>query len=129
MERNAWLGVELRHLAALSAVCRTGSFRSAADDLGYVQSAVSQQIARLEHVVGARLLERTRGHSEVTLTPAGEILLEHTKSILARLRTAQAELGRLGGGERETVVRLDEDGVRRLDGKGPAASSARAAAA
>jgi DNA-binding transcriptional LysR family regulator len=106
MERNAWLGVEVRHLAALAAVWRTGSFRGAAEDLGYVQSAVSQQIARLERVVGARLVERTRGHASVALTPAGEVLLEHAEGILARLRTAQADLGRLAGGEREAVLRV-----------------------
>jgi molybdate transport repressor ModE-like protein len=123
MERNNWLGVELRHLAALAAVCRTGSFRGAADELGYVQSAVSQQIARLEHVIGVRLLERMRGHGEVTLTPAGEIVLEHAENIFARLRAAQDDLGRLAAAEREKVVRIDGEGVRGLGERRAATSS------
>jgi molybdate transport repressor ModE-like protein len=104
MERNGWMGVEVRHLAALAAVHRTGSFRGAADELGYVQSAVSQQIARLELVVGVRLVERTRGHATVELTAAGEVLLGHAHGILARLHAAQTDLGRLGAREQEKVV-------------------------
>jgi DNA-binding transcriptional LysR family regulator len=112
MERNGWLGVEVRHLAALASVCRNGSFRGAADELGYVQSAVSQQIARLESVVGTRLVERTRGHASVALTPAGQVLLEHAEEILGQLGAAQSELDRLAGRETELLLRLGVvDGV------------------
>jgi DNA-binding transcriptional LysR family regulator len=103
MSANRWLGVEFRHLAALAAVQRTGSFRCAAEDLGYVQSAVSQQIARLERLVGIRLVERTRGTAPVHLTSAGELLLEHVDGILARFRAAQADLGTLSEGLSGTV--------------------------
>jgi DNA-binding transcriptional LysR family regulator len=96
--RNRWLGVELRHLAALSAVAREGSFRGAADALGYVQSAVSQQVAHLENVVGCRLIVRERGSAPAALTPAGSLLLEHAEGILSRFGAAQADLEQLSAG-------------------------------
>jgi DNA-binding transcriptional LysR family regulator len=90
--RDAWFGVELRHLAALSAISREGSFRAAADSLGYVQSAVSQRIVQLERLVGVRLVDRTRGSKEISVTPQGELLVEHAEEILARLQAARADL-------------------------------------
>lgn len=96
--RNPWLGVELRHLAALSAVAREGSFRGAADSLGYVQSAVSQQLAQLERVVGRRLVERERGSARVVMTPAGELMLLHAERLLAGLGAAHADLEELAEG-------------------------------
>ncbi|HET7045322.1 MAG TPA: LysR family transcriptional regulator [Gaiellaceae bacterium] len=92
MNGEQWLGIELRHLAALSAVARKRSFRAAAAELGYVPSAISSQIATLERVVGTRLVERSRGPSRVRLTEAGELLLAHAESILSRLQAAQADL-------------------------------------
>jgi DNA-binding transcriptional LysR family regulator len=89
---DSWLGVELRHLSALAAVAEEQSFRGAADRLGYVQSAVSQRIAQLELVVGARLVERSRGHRHVELTEAGHALLHHAERIQSQLNAARADL-------------------------------------
>jgi molybdate transport repressor ModE-like protein len=90
--RDPWFGVELRHLAALSAISREGSFRGAADSLGYVQSAVSQRIVQLERLVGVRLVDRARGSKEIRVTRQGELLVEHAEAILARLQAARADL-------------------------------------
>jgi molybdate transport repressor ModE-like protein len=98
MPSDQWYDVELRHLTALEAVEREGSFRKAAEALGFVQSAVSQQIAALERSVGKRLVERRRGPGPVRLTEAGELLLGHARAIRARLQAAQADLGALDAG-------------------------------
>src|SRR5881628_1632910 len=103
MESDRWLGVELRHLAALKALAEEGSFGRAAVALGYTQSAVSQQIAALERAVGARLVERPGGPRPVTLTEAGRLLLRHAESIIARLQAAQADLAALSEGSAGTL--------------------------
>jgi molybdate transport repressor ModE-like protein len=103
MEADRWLGVELRHLAALQALAEVGSFGRAAHKLGYTQSAVSQQIATLERIVGERLVERPGGPRPVTLTEAGRLLLRHAESIMARLQAAQADLAALSAGSAGTL--------------------------
>lgn len=101
---RAWLGVEIRHLAALVAVRDEGSFNAAAARLGYVQSAVSQQIAQLERIVGSRLIERSRGRHAVRFTPAGELLLEHAERISSQLRAARADLASAATGDQRLTV-------------------------
>jgi DNA-binding transcriptional LysR family regulator len=103
MEPDRWLGVELRHLAALEAVAEERSFGRAARRLGYTQSAVSQQIATLERVVGERLLERPGGPRPVSPTQAGRLLLRHAGAIVARLEAARADLAALSAGEAGTL--------------------------
>jgi DNA-binding transcriptional LysR family regulator len=98
MEPDRWLGLELRHLTALKAVAEHGSFGRAARALGYTQSAVSQQIATLERIVGARLIDRPGGPKPVSLTEAGRLLLGHAESITARLQAAHADLDALADG-------------------------------
>ena len=78
MEPDRWLGIELRHLLALEAVASEGSFGKAATSLGYTQSAVSQQIAMLERIVGQRLIERPGGsrHCQRVREPPASVPME-----------------------------------------------------
>ncbi len=99
MQTDAWMGLELRHLIALKAVAEEGSFGRAASRLGYTQSAISQQIAVLERIVGQRLVERPGGPKPISLTEAGELLLTHADGITARLSAAQADMSALGAGD------------------------------
>ena len=98
-EQDRWLGVEIRHLAALRAVAEEGTFGAAALRLGYAQSAISQQIAALERHVGRRLFDRPGGSRPVTLTRAGELLLDHAESIMTRLSAARIDLDTLADEE------------------------------
>src|SRR3954453_23359308 len=96
-------GVEVRHLTALDAVARTRSFSQAAAELGYAQSAVSQQIATLERAVGHKLVERPGGPRPVSMTEAGELVLRHANHITARLGAVRADLDALAAGEAAPV--------------------------
>ena len=99
MDADRWLGLDLRHLVALKTIADTGSFGKAAEKLGYTQSAVSQQIATLERIVGMRLIERPGGPRPISLTEAGRILLRHAEAIEARLFAAKADMSALEAGD------------------------------
>jgi DNA-binding transcriptional LysR family regulator len=93
----------MRHFAALEAVARTGSFGRAARELGYTQSAVSQQMAQLERIVGQRLFDRPGGPRRVEPTEAGLLLLRHTDAIVAQIDAARADMAALAEGEAGTL--------------------------
>jgi DNA-binding transcriptional LysR family regulator len=99
MEPDRWLGLDLRHLIALKTIADEGSFGRAAECLGYTQSAISQQIATLERIVGLRLIERPGGPRPISLTEAGQILLRHADAIQARLLAAKADMNALEAGD------------------------------
>ena len=99
LTEQQWLGLELRHLVALKAIAEEGTFGRAAQRLGYTQSAISQQIAMLERIVGQKLIDRPGGPRPVSLTEAGELLLRHADAIAARLQAAQADLAALDAGD------------------------------
>lgn len=95
--------LQLRQLVGLQAIAETGSFWAAAERLDVSPSALSQQIAALEAVVGQRLIERSRGKRTVTLTEPGRLLVRHAEAIVARLRAAQADLVAFRDGEIGTL--------------------------
>src|SRR6188472_1926029 len=87
--------LDVRRMRVLREVAARGSFSAAAEALSFTQSAVSQQVAALEREAGAVLVERSaRG---VRLTEAGEAVVRHADSILAKLSEAEAELEAIAG--------------------------------
>jgi DNA-binding transcriptional LysR family regulator len=116
MELDQWLGIEIRHLAALQAVAEEGTFRGAATRLGYTQSAISQQIATLERIVGAKLIERPGGPRAVFLTETGTLVLRHAEAMIARLKAAQADVAAMieGGAGALRVGSFQSAGARLL---------------
>jgi len=67
------------------AVAETGSFTRAGERVGRTQSAVSQQMAKLEGLLGKKLVERGR---VLSLTAAGETFLTYARQIYALHRAA-----------------------------------------
>jgi DNA-binding transcriptional LysR family regulator len=118
-----WIGLELRHLAALRAIADEGSFKGAARVLGYTPSAISQQIASLERIVGTEVVAREQGRKALGPTEAGRILLSHLDAIVARLNAAKVDVedlakgvgGHLRIGAYESVgVRIMPEVIRRF---------------
>src|SRR5690606_30897352 len=71
-------------------VAGQGSFSAAAISLGYTQSAVSRQVAAMEHAAGTALFERLpRG---VRPTAAGEVLVRRAARILGEVDGALEEV-------------------------------------
>ena len=95
---GAPLGLELRHLRYFVAVADVGSFTHAAERMFIAQPTLSQQIRRLEEIIGTPLLQRRR--EGLRLTTAGTVLLDASRDVLSLVdhgmsRTRQAAgLGR-----------------------------------
>ena len=80
---------EPRQLIHLLAVARTGSYVRAAEALNLSQPALSASIARLEDVLGLKLLKR--GPRGAHLTAAGAVIARHAESLETILDRAAAE--------------------------------------
>ena len=93
-----WNDLSTRHLLALRAVAEEGTFGRAATRLGFTQSAVSQQVAALEQMVGQALFDRPSGPRRPELTAAGELMLEHAEALIEAIETAEHDLDRFGRG-------------------------------
>ncbi|QXC62159.1 LysR family transcriptional regulator [Aquihabitans sp. G128] len=96
--------MDLRQLAALTAVADHHSFSAAARALHTVQSNVSTHVARLEREVGATLVHRASGQ----LTEAGEIVVSRARRIQAELDALVADvassLGEISGQVRLGII-------------------------
>lgn len=95
--------VDLRALRALVAVADRGSFRSAARELGYTQSAVSHQIGSLERALNAELFTRPGGRAAVALTSAGDVAYRRARRVLGEVESLSADVAAAASGERHTL--------------------------
>ncbi|MBI5105653.1 MAG: LysR family transcriptional regulator [Solirubrobacterales bacterium] len=87
--------MELRHLRTIAAVARHGSFTRAADELHLAQSAISQQIRRLEAELGCQVFRRTS--RSVELTAEGRLVLDYAHRVLSEVEGLHNELEELSG--------------------------------
>jgi DNA-binding transcriptional LysR family regulator len=93
--------LDLTSLQLFVAVCELGSIGKAAEREFIAASAVSKRLSDLEATLDTTLLYRhTRG---VSLTPAGQSLLHHARSVLFGLEKMQAELSEYADGVRGHV--------------------------
>jgi DNA-binding transcriptional LysR family regulator len=87
--------MELRQLRYAEAVARHRHFTRAAGELHVAQSALSQQVRRLEAELGAELFERTS--RSVTPTEAGQAVAARARRILAEVEGIRGEVDELRG--------------------------------
>jgi DNA-binding transcriptional LysR family regulator len=89
MDKMAW-HFDLDLLNTLLVVAETGSLSAAAPQLCRSQSAVSEQVRKLEEMCGLPLL--VRGKTGASLTPAGDRLAGHARELLARSDAAYRDM-------------------------------------
>lgn len=80
------------------AVASALHFGRAADQLGVAQSIVSRRIQQLERRLGVRLLNRGR-RSAISLTTAGQTLLDEAATVLKQMERAEQSVRRAARGE------------------------------
>ena len=117
MIRNAYnkemyRNIDTDLLRSFLAVCETGKFSTAAERVGRTQAAMSQQIKRLEELLGKTLFQRD--NRNISLTTAGEVLFDYAQKLIelndeAYLRISESEISgvlKLGAPEALTSTHL-----------------------
>ena len=87
--------MELRHLRTIVAVAQHRSLTKAGEELYLSQSAVSQQIRRLEEELGIEVFRRTS--RSVELTAEGLVILGYAERVLAEVDDMHSELEEISG--------------------------------
>ena len=94
--------LDLKRLRTFVAVVEEGGFARAAARLALAQPAVSRQIGDLEDRLGCTLVERGRGG--ISLTAAGDGLLEGARRLLEETAGLEGRVRALGRGEHGTLT-------------------------
>jgi DNA-binding transcriptional LysR family regulator len=94
-------GMEFRHLRTVVAVAHHRSFTKAGEELHLAQSAISQQIRRLEAELGIEIFRRTSRSVEVT--EEGALIVAHAHRVIAEMDDLHNQLEELTGQVRGTV--------------------------
>ena len=83
--------VQPADLGFFSVLAAAGSLSAAARELGVTAAAVSKRLTQMEQRVGAALINRTT--RRMSLTPEGEVYLEHARRILDQIEHLAELLG------------------------------------
>jgi len=83
--------VQPTDLGFFSAVASAASLGAAARELGVTTAAVSKRLAQMEQRLGMTLVARTT--RRMSLTPEGELYLEHARRILGEIEDMEELLG------------------------------------
>jgi len=84
-------GIQPADLGFFSTLASAGSLSAAARELGITTPAVSKHLALMEQRVGVSLVNRTT--RRMSLTPEGELYLEHARRILGDINDMEELLG------------------------------------
>jgi DNA-binding transcriptional LysR family regulator len=82
--------ITIKQLEVLRAVALAGSINNARKSLGMAQPTISQQIAKMEEILGTQLFHRGQING-VKLTPAGEFWFRYAEDVLAKIDLAIAQ--------------------------------------
>src|SRR6476659_7578722 len=83
MTTAASAGIQPADLGFFSTLASAGSLSAAARELGITTPAVSKRLALMESRIGVLLVNRST--RRMSLTPEGELYLEHARRILGEI--------------------------------------------
>jgi len=84
------MDIKFRQLEIFHAVVVAGSITKASHRIAVSQPSISQQLAKLEEFLDAKLIDRNRLGS-VALTPAGEFWFKHSEDMIRRMEATVKE--------------------------------------
>lgn len=93
--------MDLRLLQTFQVVIERGSLNSAAVELGYAQSTVTQHIQQLEQQLGLELFHRSG--KRLKISDAGKLLQEHAQTLLRHANEIQRSLDQFAAGNGGSV--------------------------